>query len=171
MRQPHSVIAVAAIGKDRGLGKDDRLLWQIPEDLQRFKRLTEGHPIILGRKTFDSIVGYLGRPLPKRSSIVITRDLSWRYPGVEAAHSIEEALTRAAALDGEQASIGGGAEIYKQALPFTTKLCLTLIDDRKEADSFFPEYEKEFARKVFEEARVWNGLRYRWVDLERPNVI
>ena len=163
------VCAVVALGKNRELGKEGKLLWHIPDDLKRFKQLTKGHPIIMGRKTFESIVGYLGKPLPDRTNIVVTRhnDIVSRYAGVVVAHSLEEAIEKAKALNAEEIHIGGGAQIYEQALPFIEKLYLTLVDAEAEADSFFPPYEKEFTKKVFEEAREWNGLKYRWVDLER----
>lgn len=168
------VIAIAAIGKNRVLGKGNRLLWHIPDDLKRFKKLTEGHPIILGRKTFESIVGYLGSPLPNRTNIVVTRDPTYKGPtfvksgdNFVVVASVEEALKKAADIDQNVISIGGGAQIYEAALLYTDKLCLTLIDDEKEGDAFFPAYEHLFTKKVFEEEREWNGLNYRWVDLER----
>ena len=161
------IVAVAAIGKERVLGDADKLLWHIPDDLKRFKKLTEGHPIILGRKTFESILGYLGKPLPGRTSIVVTRDPAWKYEGVIKASSIEEAIERGKELDERQISIGGGAQIYALALPYTDRLCLTLIDDEKKGDSFFPPYDREFTKKIGEEWREFDGLRYAWVDLER----
>jgi len=161
------VAAVVAIGKNRELGLGNKLLWRIPDDLKRFKQLTEGHPIILGRKTFESIVGYLGHPLPGRTNIVVTRDPSWRYDGVIVAASVEEAIAEAKEIDTDWISIGGGAQIYEAAMPYITRLCLTLIDDSKEADTFFPPYETEFTKKISEEQREWNGLNYSWVDLER----
>lgn len=167
------VAAVVAIGKNRELGKEGKLLWHIPDDLKRFKHLTLGHPIIMGRKTFESIVGYTGGPLPERTNIVITRHPEQMIENVSQSSdvvvvgSLEEGIEKAKQLDAEEIHIGGGAEIYKQALPFITKLYLTLIDDSKEADTFFPDYEKEFTKKVFEEQHEWNGLKYRWVDLER----
>lgn len=161
------VAAVVAIGKNRELGKEGKLLWHIPDDLKRFKALTLGHPIIMGRKTFESIVGYLGKPLPGRTNIVVTRDPSWRYEGVLIAASIEEALEKAKALDAEEVHIGGGQQIYEQALPFIDKLYLTLVEDDKDADAFFPPYENEFTKVTFDEAHESNGLKYRWVDLER----
>ncbi|MDO8514351.1 MAG: dihydrofolate reductase [bacterium] len=161
------VAAVVAIGKNRELGLGGKLLWHIPDDLKRFKRLTLGHPVIMGRKTFESIVGYIGGPLPERTNIVVTHDPTWKYEGVITAPSLEEAIAKAKELDTEEIHIGGGAEIYKQALPYIDKLYLTLIDAEGEADTFFPPYEKEFTKKVFEEAREWNGLKYSWVDLER----
>ena len=161
------ICAVVAIGKNRELGYEGKLLWHIPDDLKRFKQLTLGHPIIMGRKTFESIVGYLGRPLPERTNIVVTRDAAWKHEGVIIASSLEEAIAKGRELDEQEVHIGGGAEIYKQALPLIDKLCLTIIDDTKEADTFFPPYDNQFTKKVFEEAHEWNGLKYRWVDLER----
>ncbi len=160
------IAAVAAIGKNRVLGKENKLLWQIPEDLRRFKELTKGHPVIMGRKTFESIVSYLGGPLPKRFNIVVTRDKSWKYDGIIITGSVEDAIEEAKKLD-KYIFIGGGAQIYEAALPFTDKLYLTLIDDEKEGDSFFPAYEKEFTQVIHDEAHEWNGLKYRWVDLDR----
>ncbi len=163
-----AVCAVVAIGKNRELGLDGKLLWHIPDDLARFKRLTLGHPLIMGRKTFESILGYTGgKPLPGRTNIVVTRDASWTHEGVIVVGSLEEGIAKAQELDAEEIHIGGGAQIYEQALPYIDKLYLTLVDDEKEADSFFPPYEKEFTKKVFEEAREWNGLKYKWMDLER----
>jgi dihydrofolate reductase len=161
------VVAVAAIGRNRELGKGTDLLWKIPDDLRRFKALTAAHPIILGRKTFESILGYLGKPLPNRQNIVVTSDSSWAHEGVIRAASVEEAIKKGKELDTEQVTIGGGGQIYKAALPYTDILKLTLIDDEKDADSFFPEYEREFTKVLADEAREYEGLKYRWVDLAR----
>ena len=160
--------AIAAIGKNRELGKGNKLIWHIPDDLRRFKKITMGHPVILGRKTFESIIEQLGKPLPGRTNIVVTRDNSWAHPGAIVANSIADAIAQAKkAPGGEEIVIGGGAQIYEQALPFTDRLYLTLIDDSKDADSFFPPYEQEFTKEMYEEGREWNGLKYRWIDLER----
>lgn len=166
------ICAVVAIGKNRELGKAGKLLWHIPDDLRRFKRLTLGHPIIMGRKTFESIIGYLGHPLPGRTNIVVTRqpqmsDFVSRSSDVIVASSVEDAIEKAKELDSEEIHIGGGAQIYEQVLPHIDKLYLTIIEDSKDADAFFPPYEKEFTKKVFEETREWNGIIYAWVDLER----
>jgi len=162
---------VVAIGNGRlyngGLGKDGNLLWHIPEDLKRFKTLTLGHPVIMGRKTFESIARMLGKPLPGRTNIVVTRDPKWSYEGIFVAHSLEEALLRAREIEGEEIYIGGGAEMYKQALPYVDKLYLTLIDDDKEADAYFPQYENIFTKVLYHEDREHEGLKYKWVDLER----
>ncbi len=159
------VSAVAAIGKHRVLGKGNRLLWHIPDDLQRFKRLTEGHPVIMGRKTFESIVGYLGGPLPKRTNIVVTRDPSWTYEGVVVTASIEEAIEEAKTLDPGEVFIGGGAQIYEAALPYTDKLYLTLIHKEFKGDTFFPDYS-DF-KIVSEKDGESEGLRYSFLELER----
>ncbi len=166
MKKP-LISAVVAIGKNRELGKNDKLLWHIPDDLKRFKRLTLGHPIIMGRKTFESIVSYIGGPLPERTNIVVTRDAAWNFSGAIKVSSIEEGIEKAKEIDAKEIHIGGGARIYEQALPLIDKLYLTLIDDEKPADTFFPPYEHLFTKKVFEESREWNGIKYRWMDLER----
>jgi dihydrofolate reductase len=88
------VSMIVAIGKNRVIGKSNILLWHLPEDLKRFKRLTLGHPVIMGRKTFDSIVGMLGKPLPGRTNVVITRDESWKHEGAVPAHSLRAPLHR-----------------------------------------------------------------------------
>ncbi|MCX6819857.1 MAG: dihydrofolate reductase [Candidatus Adlerbacteria bacterium] len=158
---------VVAIGKNREIGKNGKLLWYIPEDLKRFKALTLGHPVIMGRKTFESILQILGKPLPGRTNIVVTRDTSWAHEGVLVFHSLEDALAKARELDGEEIHIGGGADLYKQALPHVDRLYLTLIDDAQDADTFFPEYETEFTKKVSEESRKYGDLKYSWMTLER----
>lgn len=163
---------VVALGNGRqwngALGKDGKLLWHIPDDLRRFKAITMGHPVVMGRKTFESIVSVLGKPLPGRTNIVVTRDPLWRYDDAIVVHSLEKAIERAKGCEGgEEIFIGGGGEIYRQALPLVDKLYLTLIDDEKEGDSYFPPYEDQFTRVTFQENREWNGLKYRWVDVER----
>ncbi len=160
------VSIIAAIGIGRTLGKSNDLLWRIPDDLKRFRTLTTGHPIVMGRKTFDSIISSLGKPLPNRTSVVVTRDTSWQHDGVLTAGSIEEAIEKAKALDNEVFVIGGG-QIYEQALPFADRLYLTIIDATKDADIYFPAYEDTFTKIISQEAREHEGLKYRWVELER----
>jgi dihydrofolate reductase len=153
---------IAAIGEGRALGKNNDLLWRIPDDLKRFKTLTSGHVLVMGRKTFESI----GKPLPNRTSIVVTRNANWQHEGVIVAASIEKAIEKAKALELEVFVIGGG-QIYEQALPFTDRLCLTLIEAKKDADIYFPAYEEQFTKVTFHEDREHEGLKYKWVDLER----
>ena len=154
---------IAAIGVGRTLGKSNDLLWRIPDDLKRFKALTTGHPVVMGRKTFESIGG---KPLPNRTNIVITRDPNWSADGATIASSIEEAIAKAKDI-GREVFIMGGGQIYTQALPYADCLHLTLVDATKDADIYFPEYEKEFTKITFHEDREHEGLKYKWVDLER----
>ncbi|MBI2004591.1 dihydrofolate reductase [Patescibacteria group bacterium] len=163
------VSIVVALGKDRGIGKDGQLLWHIPEDLKRFKLLTMGHPVIMGRKTFESIVAVLGKALPGRTNIVVTRSstlLGVDDPNVVIVHSLEEAIQKASEVDQKEIFVVGGAQIYEQALPLAYKMYLTLVDDEKESDAYFPPYEHLFTKKLSEEIREHDGLRYRWIDLE-----
>lgn len=161
---------IAALGKNRVLGKDNRLLWHIPNDLKRFRDITKGHPCIMGRKTFDSIVSILGKPLPNRTNIVITRDSAWAHDGVFPVSSMEEAIELAKLKPGnDEIFIIGGGQVYALGLPYTDKLYLTLIDEEKEGDSFFSEYESHFPKKVFEEQHEEAGVHYTWIDLERKN--
>jgi dihydrofolate reductase len=154
---------IAALGKHRELGNKNELLWRIPDDLKRFKTLTMGHAIIMGGNTFISI----GKPLPGRTNIVATRVPLSHTEGTIVVDSIEDAIARAKAVEEEEIFVIGGAQIYAASLPFADLLHLTLIDDEKEGDVFFPAYEDRFTKKTFEESRELDGLKYRWVDLER----
>mgnify|MGYP003393249244 CR=1 FL=1 len=154
-----SMIAAIASG-NRALGKNGDLIYKIPEDLKRFKEITSGHPIIMGRKTFESI----GRPLPNRVNIVITRDPNFSVEGVNTVHSLDEAL-RQAQGDDEVFIIGGG-QIYNEAIKKADKLYLTIVEGSPEADTFFPDYS-EFKKVVFEEEYEENRIKYKFVDLQR----
>ncbi len=160
------VIAIAAIGTNRVLGKDNELLWRIPDDMKRLREVTLGHPLVMGRKTFDSIIAAVGKPLPNRQHIVVTRDSRWSHDGAIVAYSIEDAITRAKALDQHKVFIFGGAQIYTAAMPYTDMLMLTIIDDAKEGDAYFPAFD-EFSNVLFREDREHEGLKYSWVDLTR----
>lgn len=143
----HPIISIiVALSKDnRAIGYNNKLLWKISEDLLRFKRITSGHPVIMGRKTFESI----GKVLPDRPNIVVTRDTQYKASGCEIAYSLNEALEKARELDTNEVFIIGGGELYKQALPLSDRLYLTLVDDKKEGDTFFPDYstfKKEIER-------------------------
>lgn len=165
------VSIVVAIGDgnlhNHVIGKDNRLLWHIPDDMKRFKKITLGHPVIMGRKTFESILAVLGKPLPGRINIVVTRDQNWSHQGVLVTHSLAEAFEKASALDPEEIFVGGGTQLYTEALPYVDRLYLTLVHDDKEGDAHFPSYEKEFTRELSRETRVWDGITYHWVTLER----
>lgn len=163
----HTISMIAAIGKNRELGKGNDLLWHISDDLKRFRSLTKGHPCVMGRKTFESILAIAGHPLPNRTNIVVTRDKDWSHEGAVAVNSIEEAIQLAKRKPGgEEVFIIGGGEIYSLGIGYADKLYLTLIEDSKEADSFFPEYTA-FKKKVYDEEKDFNGLKYTWVDLVR----
>lgn len=164
-RKKPPIVIVAAMSRiDRAIGVNNNLLWHIPDDLKRFKQLTTGHPIIMGRKTFESIIKILGKPLPNRTNIVITRDQTYNYNGAVVVHSIEEALAVAKKENPTEIHIGGGAELYRQTIPLAKRLHITWIDDKKNADSFFPPFEEIFLIKKTHEPKIYNGLRYQWID-------
>ena len=162
------VVIVAAISRNKhALGNKNGLLWHIPEDLKRFKEKTLGHPVIIGRKTFESIVAVLGKPLPNRTNIVVTRNPNFSYDGVIVTSSLEGALQEASKLNPAEIHIGGGADLYIQALPFVDLLYLTLVDDEPAADTFFPEFEKEFIIAAEHEVEISGGITYQFVDYKR----
>ena len=168
MTDKAKVVIVAAISrKTRALGNKNKLLWHIPQDLKRFKEKTLGHPVIMGRKTFESIVAILGKPLPNRTNIVVTRNQHFSYGGVVVTSSLEDALKEAEKLNPAEIHIGGGAELYKQALPFVDELYLTLVDDEPEADTFFPEFENEFIVTIEHEIQSHTDISYQFVDYIR----
>ncbi len=125
---------IAAVGSNGCIGVDGDLPWRLSEDLKHFRRNTVGHAVIMGRRTWDSI----GRPLPKRRNIVVTRQLALRIEGAEVVHSLEEALQLAYEGD-EDPRIIGGATLYAEALPLATRLLLTEVDQAPEGDTFFPD--------------------------------
>lgn len=162
------IVIVAAMSRhQRAIGNKNSLLWHIPDDLKRFKKLTLGHPIIMGRKTFDSIIEILGKPLPGRSTIVLTRDQDYAYPGVKAAHTLELAVAMALEEHPSEIHIGGGAELYRQALPVASKLHITWVYDEPIADTFFPPFEDGFSITSESGDQEYKGLHYEWIDYER----
>jgi dihydrofolate reductase len=122
------------MAENRVIGRGDRLPWHLPADLRRFKALTTGHTLIMGRKTFDTI----GKPLPDRHTIVVTRDPSWRNPGVEVTHDLRSAIERSARE--AEVFVAGGAEVYRQALPYAGRIYLTLVHASIEGDAHFPDF-------------------------------
>lgn len=127
---------IVAISKNRVIGDSNKLIWNLPADLKRFKEVTTGHPIVMGRKTFQSI----GRPLPNRRNIIITRDETYEAEGCEVVNSIEEALL----LTNNDCFIIGGGEIYKQTLPISNQIYMTVIDSEFEGDTYFPEIDRSW---------------------------
>lgn len=127
-----------AASENNVIGKDNSLPWHLPNDLKYFKNLTWGLPILMGRKTFDSI----GKPLPGRKSIVITRSQDWQHEGVEVVHSIEAAVQKAHALGAKEIFVIGGAEIFNASLPQADRIYLTRIHHHFDGDVFFPEIDE-----------------------------
>jgi dihydrofolate reductase len=132
---------IAAMAANRVIGRDNQLPWRLPEDLRRFKRLTMGHTLVLGRKTFESI----GRPLPGRDVVVVTRQPGYAPPGVAVAHSVDEALARA---QGDEVFVGGGEEIFRQTLGRAGRLYLTQIHAGIPGDARFPDFDEREWRLV-----------------------
>lgn len=147
------VSIIAAIGERRELGKDNKLLWHIPEDMKHFKDLTSGHVVIMGRKTFESI----GRLLPNRFNIIVTHNPSKIVEGAIFASSIEEALKIAKDIKTDEIFIIGGAQIYNQAISLADKLYLTLVKGIYDADVFFPDYsafKKIISQKTINDGQI-----------------
>ncbi len=156
---------VWAQGRNGAIGRDNTIPWRVPEDVARFKELTLGHPVVMGRKTWDSLPARF-RPLPGRRNIVVTRSGGWSADGAIVARSVEEALSLAG---DDTVGIIGGGEIYRAALPFATDLCVTEIDVEVEgADAFAPEITGGW---TVAESGEWetssSGTRYRFVDYRR----
>ena len=140
--------------------------WHLPEDLKRFKALTLGHPVIMGRKTWDSIIATLGKPLPGRTSIVISRQLESLPSGALLARSLEEAIM--ACPSGGEAFVIGGAEVYALALPRASRLYLTEIDAEPVGDAWFPEWRRDEFREIAREPGSPDSpLKYAFVTYER----
>ena len=153
---------IVAVDETRAIGKDNRLLWNIPEDLKRFRELTMGHAVIMGQKTYQSI----GRPLPHRVNIIVTLNRELELPGCFVTHSIEEALVIARAKEKEEVFVIGGASIYAQFLTLSERLYLTLVPGKHEADTFFPDYS-EFKKVISQEAGENNQYHCTYFVLER----
>ncbi len=180
----HKISIIAAIGKNRELGKNNKLLWHIPEDLARFKKITSGHPVIMGRRTFQSI----GKPLPNRLNIVVTHDKNFQAPpSVLICNSLEKALNtakkQAASVPtyvGTSASQGeifiiGGASIYQQTIPYANKLYLTIVEASPQckqhssgwqADTLFPHYSA-FKKVIYEEKHQNKRYTFTFFEIER----
>lgn len=147
---------IAAIDDKRGIGKQNRLPWHIHEDLVRFKELTKGHSVIMGRNTFESI----GKPLPDRKNIVVTSDPNFIAEGVEVVNSIDDALDKAKG----DVFIIGGAQIYAQTITLADKIYLTQVEGDFGCDTFFPDYS-EFRNEIFIGAGQENGIKYKFLEL------
>lgn len=165
---------IAALDSKNGIGKNGQLPWHISEDLKRFKQITSGHTVIMGRKTFESI----GKPLPERTNIIITRDKDFNphkfYSSencdVLTANSLEEAIEKALqqtqGKQNEEVFVIGGGKVYEQAIAKADKLYLTQVDGDFNCDTFFPDYS-EFVKETFIGAGKENGIRYKFLELEK----
>lgn len=152
---------IVAMSDNRVIGSNNELIWKLSSDLKRFKELTTGHPVVMGRKTYESI----GRPLPNRRNIIITRNSEYEVEGCEVVSSLEEALL----LTNNDCFIIGGGEIYKQSLEIADKIYLTVVHKDFEGDTTFPELGKEWATidtKDFE-ADEKNEYNYSFIEYDR----
>lgn len=158
------VSVIAALAKNRVIGIENRLPWRLPEDLAHFKALTLNHPILMGRKTFES----LGRPLPGRTNIVITRNADYRRDGCLVADSIPAAI--ALCEDADEVFFIGGAELYAQVIPLADRLYLTEVDIDAQGDAWFPDYDRSAFREVSRELHTGvkgDALQFDFVVYER----
>lgn len=152
---------IAAISENRALGKNNKLLWHIPDDLKHFKEITSGHPVIMGRTTFESLGS---KPLPGRTNIVVTRNKKYQMPNCLVAHSLEEAIDIGKNLDRQEIFIIGGGQIYREAIDMADKLYLTIVKGNYEADTFFPDYSR-FQKIVFQKEESYKQHRYTFLEL------
>ena len=157
-----SLTLIAALARNRVIGRDNRLPWRLPADLRFFKHITQGKPLLMGRRTWESI----GRPLPGRRMIVLSRDPAYHAPGCAIARSLEEALAQTGAAD--ELMVIGGAALYQQTLPLVERLYLTRIDADVAGDVRFPEWDEQDWRLAWEEAHpadadhAWPYRFQRW---------
>lgn len=154
---------IAAIAKNRVIGSKNKLPWHLPEDIKRFRTLTLGKPVIMGRKTYESI----GKPLPDRKNIVLTRNKDYHISGCIVVHSLDEALNTA--KGNNEVMIIGGAEIYKMFLPLADKMYLTLIDAEFAGDSYFPRYNPSEWQEIEHIKKRTENISYTFSTLIREN--
>lgn len=154
----------ALAGKKRVIGKDGGLPWHIPEDLSHFKRLTTGHPVIMGRKTFESI----GRSLPHRTNIVVSKNIGKDLDDLTIAHSLSDAIAVARISPGnEEVFVIGGERLFEEALAQADRLYLTLIDSEIEGDTFFPPYQHLFRKIISRKEKKASNYTVTFLTLER----
>lgn len=144
----NNISLIVAVSNSHVIGKDNTLPWHLPEDLKRFRALTTGHHIIMGRKTYES----LGRLLPDRTTVIVTRNPNFQVEGAVVVHSLAEAI--AACKNDSEAFIIGGAELYQQGLKYAQKLYITQVDITVDGDAFFPPIDKEIWHEVARESHV-----------------
>jgi dihydrofolate reductase len=164
MKTKKPIIGIIVVTDEgRAIGKNNQLLWDIPEDLAHFRQITSGHPVIMGEKTYRSLKG----PLPNRLNIILSRQPDLAIKGCVVAHSIDEAFLLATKKDKDEIFVIGGGMIYKIALPYADKLYLTLVEGKHDADVFFPEYEQDFTKKISEEIYDNGKYKFKFIELMR----
>jgi len=157
------ISAMAAVSDNKVIGKNNDLLFHIPEDFARMRRITTGHPLVMGRKTFESI----GRPLPNRTNIVITRDSNYKAEGIVVVRSLEEGIAQAKLSPGsDEIFIFGGGQVWAEAMPHIDRLYLTVVHKTVDGDAFFPDYS-EFSKVLEKEDHTFEDISYTFLTLER----
>ena len=161
------ITLIAAVAKNGAIGNENKLIYWLPDDLKRFKALTTGHTIVMGRRTFESLPK---GALPNRRNVVLSRNRQFTAPGIEVFASLQEAL--ASCASDEEVFVIGGASVYREAMPLADRLCLTLVDDTPvRADAFFPEIlaaEWRIASDEPHDADDHHAYAFRFVDFLRP---
>ena len=155
-----TISLIAAMGRNMVIGNENKLIWHVPEDMKRFRGITRNKPVIMGRKTFESI----GRPLPNRTSIIITRDKNYRADGCIVVHSVKESLN---AAKGPEIMVIGGAQIYNEFMPIADRMYLTIIDEEFEGDAKFPDFDKSEWKEIHRENMESDKYKFAFVDFER----
>ncbi len=158
---PQAVVLVAAVADNGVIGADGELPWHLPEDLAHFRRVTTGNVVIMGRRTFESI----GRPLPRRTNVVVTRQPDWAADGVVTASSLDEALELAEEYDGDAMVIGGG-QIYALAMPFADRQVLTEVHASPHGDAHYPSFDRDEWVETKREER--EGYDFVWLERADP---
>lgn len=153
---------ICAIAENRAIGKNNQLLWHISEDFKHFKNITSGHVIVMGQKTYESI----GKPLPNRTTIVLSNDPDFLAEGIIITKSLDEAFEKAREIEKEEIFICGGGSVYAQTIDLADKLYLTVIEGDFEADTFFPEYDK-FDKIISERKGNEKEFKYIFLELEK----
>lgn len=148
---------IAAMAKNRVIGKGNEIPWRLSSDLKRFKEITVGHPVIMGRKTYESIRESIGRPLPGRLNIIVTRQKDYEAEGCVVVHSLGNAFEAAEVTNRDEVFVIGGAEIYAQALPLASKMYLTIVKAEIEGDAYFPEFNLKEWVTVAQDERGADG--------------
>ena len=163
---------IAALTEDRVIGSKNKIPWHIKDDLIRFREKTLHHTVIMGRTTFESLMGYYkksGKALPDRKSIIVTRDTSYAvdYPDCFVVYSIDEALKLASKIEREEVFVSGGASIFEQTISRANRLYLTIIHQKFEGDTYFPDYSHFTTLIRKEDKTTPEGLAYTFLDLEK----